>query len=664
MERTRLLQNLSGALLSLPLALFALIVLFLETDWGLLWDQWLLFLLFLVFGLLLNRLAFFQITGHEDGSLSHDVSTLVSLPSVAAVLLLGPTAIWLPVLYDLFYQATIWPRSQTRIQRWSWLRNVLFNLWSNILSLLIALELYQWLGGRIPLPDLLWPSVWPALVAVVALLALRALFFAILGVFWYIFVLPQTDRSQPGSGQRLAYTLRFLVLSDIPAFFGILAAGVYSSMGWGALLFVLVSALLASWLARRLSLAVMTSQQRTQEVTQLELLGRAIIAAPGDASTLPELLALHVPKMFDFVALEIRLYPQRVLLRSPQDGIGPGETTWQWLHQHPEPIYVPAGEGMPGTDQISPHALFAAPIMSKQSAQPLGGICLIQERRFFTSMSSEVLPALQALADQIATALQSAEAYRDNLAHQRVAQELALAGQIQASFLPDTLPQLPGWQVTATVQPARETSGDFYDAIPLPNGQLAILVGDVADKGVGAALYMALSRTLLRTYAYEYHTRPDYVLQVTNRRILADAQAGLFISVFYGVIDPYRGTLTYCNAGHNPPLLFRNHGVDKVQRLERTGTVLGIMEDVNWNTASLVVHPGDLLVLYSDGVVDAQDTQGGFFDEPRLQSIVAESRTLSPLQIRDGVLTAVNQFMGSAPQFDDMTVMVVARDQA
>jgi len=239
---------------------------------------------------------------------------------------------------------------------------------------------------------------------------------------------------------------------------------------------------------------------------------------------------------------------------------------------------------------------------------------------------------------------------------------LALAGQIQASFLPDELPHLPGWQLAATLKPARETSGDFYDFIPLPNARFAIVVADVADKGMGAALYMALSRTLIRTYAVEYHARPDFVLQVANGRILADTQAGLFVTVFYGVLDPTTGTLTYCNAGHNPPYLLGAQNSDEVHALRRTGMPLGIVEDATWEQESVQLVPGDVLVLYTDGVTEAQDAREVFFGKERLLEVIQSNLGQSAQDVQDALIAEIHEFVGDTPQFDDITLMTVMRD--
>jgi sigma-B regulation protein RsbU (phosphoserine phosphatase) len=313
-------------------------------------------------------------------------------------------------------------------------------------------------------------------------------------------------------------------------------------------------------------------------------------------------------------------------------------------------------------------AVVVVPILEVESAEPLGGIYLSRNRD--PGAAGNSMPAVQSLAAQVASALNSVQVYAQTLAHQRVEQELALAWQIQSSFLPDDLPHIPGWQLAAALQPARETSGDFYDVIPLSKGRFGILVADVADKGVGAALYMALSRTLIRTHATEYDSRPDQVLGATNRRILMDARASLFVTAFYGILDPAAGTLVYCNAGHHPPYLFSTEQKEPVQELRGTGMALGVLEDATWECKVVEIAPGDVLLLYTDGVVDAQDQQERFFGKERLLEITqasldsAESRVPSAQGIQDALMAGVHQFVGRAPQFDDSTLMVVVRDSA
>ena len=247
-------------------------------------------------------------------------------------------------------------------------------------------------------------------------------------------------------------------------------------------------------------------------------------------------------------------------------------------------------------------------------------------------------------------------------ANKKMARELALAGQVQASFLPSKLPHVPGWQLTVDLKPVTQTSGDFYDVMPLQNGKLGILIADVVDKGVGAALYMALSWTLIRTYAAEYPTQPELVLSAVNRRILMDTSAEQFVSVFYGIIDPSTGAMTYCNAGHYPPYLLRAHNGGAVESLTGTGMVLGVEKDVKWQQASAQLAPGDVLVLYTDGITDAEDERGAFFGQERLLETVQASLGSSAQDIQDSLLTAVHNFVGNSVQFDDMALMVVMRD--
>jgi sigma-B regulation protein RsbU (phosphoserine phosphatase) len=280
-------------------------------------------------------------------------------------------------------------------------------------------------------------------------------------------------------------------------------------------------------------------------------------------------------------------------------------------------------------------------------------------------------PALQVLAAQIASALYQADIQAQTLEHQRTVQELDFAWQIQASFLPDTLPQVDGWQLAATLNPCKETSGDFFDVLALPNGRLGILIADVADKGLGAALYMALSRTLIRTYALEHQSRPESVLQAANQRILTDTHSDMFVTVFYGILDPGSGHLAYANAGHNPPYLFKSPSSpasDGPRRLPSTGMPLGILEDASWEARSVDLDHGDALVLYTDGVTEAQNALDEFFGDQRLLAVSERNLHAPAAAIQDAILAAVEQFSTAGedadrPRDDDETLVIIKRQE-
>ena len=401
---------------------------------------------------------------------------------------------------------------------------------------------------------------------------------------------------------------------------------------------------------------------RTRELRILEELGRAIINGPSDASTLPEVLSEHVPIMFPDSLINIRIFPEQTLVCSWGDWPPVPASAWEWLATKSEAQHFLPGEVPPWDTQAADDALVATPILDTEMKETIGGIHLSLGHD--PDAAPSLLPAAQSLAAQIASALQGARIHAQELAHESVSRELALAGEIQANFLPSTLPDVPGWQLAAMLKPARETSGDFYDLMHLPNGRLGILIADVTDKGMGAALFMALSRTLLRTYAVEYDTQPELALGATNRRILEDTSAGLFVTVFYGVLDPSSGELTYSNAGHNPPYLLSARDGNTIQELDRTGVPLGILDGVSWERRIVQLETGDLLLLYTDGITEAQNAQEEFFDEDRLQAFVRASLGRSAQEIQDGIIAQVDAFVGDVPQSDDITLVAVVRNSS
>lgn len=248
-------------------------------------------------------------------------------------------------------------------------------------------------------------------------------------------------------------------------------------------------------------------------------------------------------------------------------------------------------------------------------------------------------------------------------ANRRMTQELALAGEIQASLLPAELPELPGWEWAAMLRPAREMSGDFYDLIPLADGRLGILMADVVDKGVKAALFMALTWALIRTYAGENPTEPAAVLATVNSRILKDTRSGQFVTAFYGVLDPTTGAFTYCNAGHNPPVLLSPTANSPIRMLTRTGMILGVMADQSWGETTIELAPGDVLLFYTDGAADAENSEGVFFGQERLVEIARTHLGRPAQDVQDALVAAIHDFVGDMRQFDDIALMVVARER-
>ncbi|GEM_PF-1181365 len=330
--------------------------------------------------------------------------------------------------------------------------------------------------------------------------------------------------------------------------------------------------------------------------------------------------------------------------------------------QRPDPLFLRDVQTAPGyrhkdrAEEMGWHSLLTMPLRARD--HPIGILeVYTYEEWQATPWQGELLTLL---AKEAAVAIENARLYEQ--AQQAIARELAMAWQIQSSFLPRDIPHLTGWQLAATLEPARETGGDFYDFIRLPNGRWGLIIADVADKGLGSAVYMASCCTLMRTYAVEHHTRPDHVLSATNGRLLTDCQADMFVTVFYGILDPSTGVLTYSNAGHIPPYLLCVQNTDQVRALPRTGMPLGIEANAAWKPETVQLGPGDVLLLYTDGITDALDEQDEFFRSERLLEAVQANLGRSAQAIQDALLAEVHQFMGHAPQFDDITLLVVARD--
>jgi serine phosphatase RsbU (regulator of sigma subunit) len=653
-------------LYSAPLAAAGLIWLVLETQFDELISIWHVLVIFAFLMVLFRRLGFFMISEIRSGRYASTDGSMETMVLWTGVLLFGPNALWLAVVLSTVDFLNRWGAIFSPIDRWSLARNFTMYLASHLVGILSALWVYRLLGGGIPLSDLSAFSLIPGFAALFVHFLLQLLIWG--GVLAYA-VWTQKKLTQTGT---VFPVLRFFFISmgllHLAHPYSLLLAGLFTIHGAATFTIFLIGLLLVAFLGRRLSWAAENNRQKSRQLEKLELLGRAILAGPPDASSLPEILREHVPTMFPSGRVVIWINPGEILSCYPEDWSPPVEELSEWLKTRKSPASYLMKEHLPWMNgSPARNATVLMPILDVDSNDTIGGVCLelFNLAQPWDSSALETLfPAIQSLAAQVASALHQAEVYMQALAYQRVSQELILAGKIQASFLPDQLPIFSGWQLAVTLVPAKETSGDFFDLIPLTNGKLGILIADVTDKGVGAALYMALCRTLIRTYAIEFDEdpQPDVILFAANNRLLKDARADLFVTAFYGVLDPETGVLTYSNAGHNPPYLFRYGENVEVLPLYYTGMPMGVEEDNIWTQANVMISPGDVLVLYTDGIPDSHNEDEEVFGEENLIESVLSSPELSADSIQESILDAVHQFTATAPQFDDITLLVLVRD--
>jgi sigma-B regulation protein RsbU (phosphoserine phosphatase) len=240
---------------------------------------------------------------------------------------------------------------------------------------------------------------------------------------------------------------------------------------------------------------------------------------------------------------------------------------------------------------------------------------------------------------------------------ERMSRELEIAKGIQQSFLPESIPLIPGYEVAAFSLPALEVGGDFYDFIPLPDGRWGLTIADVSGKGIPAALFMALSRTLVRA-STQRNAAPGAAIREANQLISQDARTSMFVTLFYAILDPSKKTLTYVNAGHNPPILF-HPGSSAIALLRAAGIALGVLSDNEFESVECPLAPGDTIVLYTDGVTEAFNASGEEFGEARLVEVVQRHYQLPPDDLIREIHREISAFAGSQPQADDITLLVL-----
>jgi sigma-B regulation protein RsbU (phosphoserine phosphatase) len=239
--------------------------------------------------------------------------------------------------------------------------------------------------------------------------------------------------------------------------------------------------------------------------------------------------------------------------------------------------------------------------------------------------------------------------------------ELDAARQIQLSFLPESTPILKEFQIGAFALPALEVGGDYYDFIPINEGKWGLVIGDVSGKGFPAALFMAVSRTCIRANAMGDATASEAIIKA-NRILSQDSSSGMFITLFYSVLDLKNKKLRYVNAGHNPPIVLPGNGHGKggsIKLLQAKGIALGVMDDIILEEVELDLAPDDIVVFYTDGVTEAINKQEEQFGQPRLAELISLNSHLSANALVDKIKNVIMDFTHGEPQFDDFTLFAL-----
>jgi len=283
---------------------------------------------------------------------------------------------------------------------------------------------------------------------------------------------------------------------------------------------------------------------------------------------------------------------------------------------------------------------------------------LIEEAENGRRFRSRRIEIINGIAQQAALAIQNDLLQQEMVVRERLETEVQLARQIQQTFIPHTLPTHPAWQIAARWRTARQVGGDFYDVIELPNGKLGLFIADVADKGMPAALFMALTRTLVRAAVKEMNSPVD-VLRRVNDQLLPDTQQGMFVTAVYGVLDPESGDFTFVNAGHNPPFWMKAN--QSIEKLTRTAIALGVMEQPGMKERTVSLAKGDILLLYTDGLTEAFSPSEELFGDSRLMDSLISIKAHTADEVLIVIEDRLNEFIDTTPLGDDLTMLVLRR---
>ncbi len=301
-------------------------------------------------------------------------------------------------------------------------------------------------------------------------------------------------------------------------------------------------------------------------------------------------------------------------------------------------------------------SILCAPLLHKDN---VAGVIYVDNRLQAGIFSHDDLAMLSAIAFSAAVAIENARLYQIAVEKGRMERELQMARQVQRSLLPAHIPDLKNWSFAARWHPAREVAGDYYDFIHLDGGRVALLLGDVTDKGLPASLFMVFARSAVRT-SVDGRSTIGAAIERANRLICEESTQGLFVTLFCGLLDSESGRFRYVNAGHNPAL-YVQVGLNGITPLVRTGMPLGIDAGIGYEEVEITMEPGDFVLMYTDGVTEALSPGGEEFGMERLESVVSEHRHASASELLTALEQAVEEFTAGTQPSDDITLLLVKR---
>ena len=287
------------------------------------------------------------------------------------------------------------------------------------------------------------------------------------------------------------------------------------------------------------------------------------------------------------------------------------------------------------------------------------GVIYVDNRMHVGVFGNEDLELLTAIASSAAIAIENARLYQMAVEKGRLERELQMAHELQSGLLPHKTPDIAGWEFAGRWKPARKVAGDYYDFIQDDEEKVGTVLADVSGKGMPAALFMADTRSIIRASMGSFSSPADSI-EHANRLVCADSSGGMFVTLFYARVNTGSGDVTYVNAGHNPPLLHRAAQA-QLTLLSRTGVPLGVVDDTSYEQRTVHLEPGDLILLYTDGVIDATNKQMQSFGMERLQRLILRHGHAHLTDIFSALEREIEVFTGAAEPIDDIAIVGIKR---